>query len=283
MRALVLSGGGSKGAYQVGVLRKWLYEDHIEYDAFCGVSVGAINSAFLAQYPTSTQKAWTGLADAWAAVTPKSVRKRWCPFGALSSLWKKSVYNSEPLQEWLNSALSPDRIAASGKKLRVLTVSWDTSRVHVATELDKNIVDRVVASSSFPVMLSPIKIAGEEWTDGGLRNITPLGEAIRMGADEIDVVMCSNPNILEPFDQKSAALPGRALRALEIMTSQIEESDLRICGYKNDLAELVPKYKKVKIRLVQPSGILVEDSLGFEQVDIQRMIATGYADACRLG
>ena len=56
MRVLVLSGGGDKGSYQVGALRKWLAEDSIEYDVFCGISVGSINSAFLAQFPAGESK-----------------------------------------------------------------------------------------------------------------------------------------------------------------------------------------------------------------------------------
>ena len=284
MRVLVLSGGGDKGSYQVGALRKWLAEDSIEYDVFCGISVGSINSAFLAQFPAGDPKgAWTHLESIWNRVTTNNVKKSWCPLGVLESIWKTSIYNSAPLQKWILSELDQSKIASSGKKLRVVSVSWNTAQSHVADEKDPQIASRVLASASFPVMLNPIEIDGEQWSDGGLRSVTPLGEAIRMGADDIDVIMCNNPDLFGPFNPKSAAIPGHLMRALDILSTQIEVADLKICGYKNDLAELKPEYKKVKIRLLQPSVILTDDSLSFNPKDIQRMMAIGYEDVCELG
>lgn len=284
MRALVLSGGGVKGAYQVGALQKWIGEDGLDYDIFCGVSVGSINAAFLTQFPSGDPKnSFKKLEEVWAKVTQKNVKKSWCPFGVLESAWKPSVYNSTPLQEWIRSELDSKAVAASGKKLRVVSVSWNTGKVHVATEADPEIANRVIASSAFPVMLLPVEIDGEMWTDGGIRNVTPLGEAIRLGADEIDIIMCSNPDLFEPFDpSKESAIPGFMLRGLDILSAQVEVADLKICGLKNDLAELRPEYRKVKFRLLQPNEILVKDSLDFDPEAIKRMMAKGYADACAL-
>lgn len=283
MKALVLSGGGDKGSYQLGALKKWMAEDLIDYDVFCGVSVGSINSAFLAQFPCGDPKgAWEKLNEVWARVTPSNVKKNWFPFGILSSVWKSSVYDSSPLQKWILSELDPEAIHKSGKKLRVVSVSWNTAKSNVADEMDPDIAKRVIASSAFPVMLSHIEIGGEQWSDGGLRNVTPLGEAIRLGADDIDVIMCSDPDLFPSFDPSSHAIPGRLLRSLDILSAQVEVADLKICGYKNDLAELRPEYKKVKIRVLKPKEILTEDSLSFDPNDIKRMIELGYKEACEL-
>lgn len=284
MRALVLSGGGSKGAYQVGALKKWLFEDEIEYDVFCGISVGSLNGSYLAQFPYGHVKnSWSSLKAVWDRVNQSNVKKSWFPFGSLSSLWKPSVYDSRPLQKWVRSELDAPTIAKSGKKLRVVSVSWDTTKTNVSSESDADIAEWVIASSAFPVMLLHAEIGGGQWTDGGLRSVTPLGEAIRVGADEIDVIMCSNPDLFSGFDPKSPAIPDRLERALEIMLSQIEISDLKICGYKNDLAELKPAYRKVKIRLLQPKQILPGSSLSFDQETIQQKMRIGYEDACSLG
>ena len=56
MRALVLSGGAAKGAYQVGALKYLLGELELKYDAVCGTSVGAINAAFLAMFEHGKEK-----------------------------------------------------------------------------------------------------------------------------------------------------------------------------------------------------------------------------------
>lgn len=284
MKALVLSGGGCKGAYQVGALKKWMLEDGNDYDILCGVSVGAINSSFLAQATLGDPKdAWTKLSEMWATVTTEKVKKNWFPLGVLESIWKPSIYNSSPLQTWIKSGLNGSAIALSGRKLRVSAVSWDTGELTSVTETTPNIADWVIASSAFPVMLSPIEINGQTWSDGGIRNVTPLGDAIKLGADEIDVIICSDPYAADPFTPDgSAAIPGYLLRALDLMSDQIMRADLQICGLKNNLSELKPEYKNVKIRVLEPSKVLTTNSLDFTPALISSMIETGYSDAVKL-
>jgi NTE family protein len=285
MRALVLSGGGSKGAYQVGALGKWLGEDRIDYDIFCGISVGAINAAFLAQFGAGLAVgAFQSLDRLWRQVSDRKVWRRWFPFGAASGLWERSVYDSAPLQDWLSGGLNVTSIQTSGKRLRVSAVAWDTAEVRVATETSENLTQWVTASASYPVMLTPVEIEGRLWSDGGLRSITPLGEAIRLGADEVDVILCNNPDHLEPFDPSLAhAIPGFLVRTLDIQSAQIQIADLAVAGLKNDLCELRPEYRRVKIRLLMPSQVLAEDPLRFDPDGIQRMAQQGYEDAHRLG
>src|SRR5712664_3334609 len=132
-RALVLSGGGAKGAYEAGALLQLMGEEKRDYDILCGTSVGAINAAYLAQTPLgSPGAAIDKLLDMWCAVGPEKVYKRWFPFGALSALWKPSVYDSRPLQDWIRSGLSPADIRTSGRKLRVVAVSLKTGESYVA-------------------------------------------------------------------------------------------------------------------------------------------------------
>jgi NTE family protein len=285
MKALVLSGGGCKGAYQVGALQKWMAEDGNDYDLLCGISVGAINAAYLAQTPKGNPKAaWEKLSEIWGRVSSTNVKKSWFPFGVLEAIWKPSVYNSEPLQKWVRTELDTKAVTASGRKLRLVSVSWNSGEARTATEADPNLADWVLASSSFPVGLLPVAIDGQLWTDGGLRSVTPLGEAIQAGADEIDVIMCSNPYAASPFDAKGkAALPSLGLRAIDIMSDEIARADLKICGLKNALAELDAKYKKVKLRILKPSELLTDNSLDFDPATIRRMMAIGYKEACAAG
>lgn len=101
MRALVLSGGGAKGAYQAGAIRHLLGDLGIHYDGFCGSSVGAINAAHLAQFSAGNAlDAATSLLQLRERInTARVYRKRYG--GALwhlPALWKPSVYDSSPLQ-----------------------------------------------------------------------------------------------------------------------------------------------------------------------------------------
>ena len=129
-------------------------------------------------------------------------------------------------------------------------------------------------------MLTPASIGGDLWTDGGLRNVTPLGEAIRAGADDIDVVLSSDPFAKLPFDVQGAhAIPQILLRSIDIMNGEVSRADLRIAGLKNDLSQLRPEYRKVKIRVFQPTEPLPFDSLDFDPGNLRKMIDAGYAQS----
>ena len=129
-------------------------------------------------------------------------------------------------------------------------------------------------------MLTPASIGGDLWTDGGLRNVTPLGEAIHAGAQNVDVVLCSDPFAKSPFEVKDAhAIPQLLLRSIDIMNDEVSRADLRIAGLKNDLSELRTEYRKVKIRLFQPKEPLPFDPLDFDPGNIRKMIDAGYAQS----
>lgn len=93
MRALVLSGGGAKGAYQCGALQYILGDLEVKYDALCGVSVGAINVAFLAMYKHGEEKrSATTLKNMWSSLDSSKIYKRHFPFGRWHAIWKKKLF-----------------------------------------------------------------------------------------------------------------------------------------------------------------------------------------------
>jgi len=280
-RALVLSGGGSRGAFEVGVLQRLMREQQLDYDLLCGTSVGAINASYLAQTPLGQpREAASRLRALWDTVTTAKVRKSWFPFGRVSAFFKTSVYDSSPLQAWIRAGLDAAAVRVSGRRLRIVSVAFGSGESFVADEQTPDLVEWVIASSAFPVMLTPASIRGDLWTDGGLRTITPLGEAIRAGADEIDVVLSSDPFASSSIDVRDAhAIPQLLLRSIDILNGEVSRSDLRIAGLKNDLAVLRPKYRKLKIRLFQPSAPLPFDPLDFDPANLRKMIDAGYAQS----
>src|SRR5215471_1342664 len=142
MKALVLSGGGAKGAYQVGALNRWMGEEGHDYDAVCGISVGAINGAFLAQFPCGNPQATAGeLNRLWQRVRNDNVKRSWFPFGILESIFKRSVYDSGPLANWIRSELSAEKVRASGRKLRISAVSWNSGEARIIDESSADLPD----------------------------------------------------------------------------------------------------------------------------------------------
>lgn len=283
MRALVLSGGGSKGAFQIGVLKRWMGDEGLDYDIMCGVSVGALNIAGLSHSPYGEpQAAIKWLEDFWMkhVTGTESIYKRWFPFGRLHSLWEKSVYNSRPLMKLVREHLDLSKVKTSGRRLAVGAVCLNTGEHAFGTEEDPNFAEWVLASSSFPVFLTPIEIDGKLWSDGGIVNITPLAKAIEMGATEIDVIICSDPWLDNKWNvAKQSAVPNQIIRTLSLMSDQIAKNDIELTGLKNELADINENYQYVKVRVCVPSVPLNVDSLEFNPSDIVRMIEQGYHDA----
>lgn len=283
MRALVLAGGGCKGAYQAGAIQHLMGNLGIDYGIICGTSVGAINAAFLAQTKLGRpQAAAKSLFDLWYSVSTEKVRKSWPVFGPLSALWKQSVYDSSPVHAWIRSGLDEYKIQGSGRKLRLVSVGLGSGEVKVADETTPNIADWVIASSAFPVMLSPIAINGDLWVDGGVRRVTPLGQAIEAGATDVDVIMCSDP--FAPSKQPVAGMHALQilLRTIDIMNDEVSRADLQTCGLKNDIAQRGGKYKYVNVRTLFPSTPITVDSLDFDHVQIENMMNLGYLDAIKV-
>lgn len=281
MRALVLSGGAVKGAYQIGVLKKWMNEEGRDYEIMCGVSVGALNVSMISQIPFGHPKvAFDRMLKIWSGIDNSTIYKQWTFFGEVAGLWKTSLLDSQPLIDFVHQNLDVNAIKNSGRIVRVGAVCLDTGEHRFGTEKDDNIADWVLASSSFPIFLKPIEIEGKMWSDGGIMSITPLAEAIRLGATEIDVIMCSNPDLGDVWgSHKRRAIPDMVIRLVDLQSDQILRSDLKVIGLKNDLAQINSQYSHVKIRVVRPKVSLVDNSLDFNPDVIKHLIDVGYADA----
>jgi len=278
MRALVLSGGGARGAYQVGVLRKVLKDEGRDYDIICGVSVGAINAAGLAQFPKGKgAEAWEWLHDLWLKIKPDDIYEKWAGW-PVSVLTKASVFDTAPLRKLIQDNLNEQAVKDSGKLLRMGVVSWNTGEYKIITERWDNLAWWVLASASYPVMFEPIRVGGEVYTDGGARNVTPLKSALEAGAREIDVIMASNPFSPSSWSEKGQKTFDYLFRYLGISSDEIMRNDLLSLGVDNPFVELVPEYQDVKIRVQKPRNPVL-DSLEFEPANIQAMIKQGYKEA----
>jgi NTE family protein len=276
MRALVLSGGGSYGAFQVGVLQHLMVKLERQYNIYCGVSVGAINCAHLAMYPFYNGiRAAMDLLSLWMTLDTKKVYKRWFPFGKLHALWKKSLYNSGPLKDLLHREISIEKLQNSGNKLRIGAVSLNTGKYKLFTEKDHDIVKGVIGSSAFPGALDPARTDNQIWTDGGIRNVTPLKAAIEAGADEIDVVLTFTENVKQNFNNNDKTI-SLALKVLDILMQEIMDNDLKIAELINDqVRQGRPDKKEVKINIIRPENHIPGNSLDFNPELISKMLSIG--------
>ncbi len=196
VRALVLSGGGGRGAYHVGVLR--FLEEHEWYpDVIAGTSIGAVNGAAIASGHTS-HSLWA----LWRRLRTDDVQRRAWDLFSLDE-WDH-LLDTTPLRRTLieEGWLDLSRINAQPpiRHLRVTVVEMETGRLRVfGNSPDPSpgshcehvtiTLDHILASCSIPLVYPPTRIDDVAFWDGGTVANTPLGPAIDAGAEDIVVVL----------------------------------------------------------------------------------------------
>ncbi len=200
-RALVLSGGGPKGAFETGAIYHLVVHRNCDFHEFSGSSVGALNAVFLAQAAESSDPAEShtnltaqteGLVSLWQSVKgPRDIMKsrrfatlRFGLFGL------ENLNDFQPLRRLLQANISTEKLA-KGRPARVGVVSfWDggyrevLARPESSPQVGTRFLDYLYASSVPPLYGKLPRIVDgsladtpKQWpqfTDGGLRHITPV-------------------------------------------------------------------------------------------------------------
>lgn len=227
-RGIVLAGGGARGAYEAGVLAyifQELPEKLIapgRLQVVCGTSVGAIHAGYLAATAHLPRRDIGRLIDLWRTLRlekmlrihprdllrlPSEVRALFQPDGRARGV----LINSAELREMVLRNASWDRIRPNldAGYLEAITVSC----THVMSGKTTVFVDRsepglppwtrdprievrrsaitgdhALASASIPILFPPVRIDGQYFSDGGLRQNTPLSPALRLGCDRVLVI-----------------------------------------------------------------------------------------------
>jgi hypothetical protein len=206
-RALVLSGGGSKGAFEAGAIYHLVVQRHCDFHEFSGVSVGALNGAFLAQGAPSDDPSESlnnlvtqseGLVSLWQSVKGSGdIRKprplatvRWGLFGL------ESMNDFGPLHRLLDRNISMEKLA-NGRPVRAGVVSFWTGGYReigaqplLSKSGGRSFLEYLFASSVPPVYGKLPRIPDgssadnpKDWpqfTDGGLRHITPVASYFKI-------------------------------------------------------------------------------------------------------
>lgn len=263
---LVLSGGGSRGAYEAGILH-YIRTDlarrlgrHVPIDIVTGTSVGAINAAFLAATMNDPQTQAQQIVAAWRSLRIEeliSLRAGDLLRGA------RMMLGGDPPPPTPGTFRYGGLLDTTGlERFVIRTIPWrgidrnlrdrslyalSVSATHVGTghtvvflscadpvprewSRDPFVRHRaarigprhVLASAAIPLLFPTVKIGEEYFTDGGLRQNTPMSPAIRLGADRLVLIslrhVARNPPELQKERVEAVPKPlflaGKALNAL---------------------------------------------------------------------
>jgi NTE family protein len=187
--ALVLGGGGTRGAVQIGMLQV-LTEHGFVPDRVYGSSVGAVNGVAFAGDPT--RRGVERMTRIWTGLTRDDVY----PQGRLHGPWlyfqqRDSVYPNSGLRQVIDDGITFERLEDAAVPVEVVATSLTDGRPRWFTY--GSAVDAVLASSAVPAIFPPVEIDGERFIDGGVVDNVPIRRAIEGGATRIVVLLCGPP------------------------------------------------------------------------------------------
>jgi NTE family protein len=280
---LVLSGGGAKGAFQVGAERVLREERGYRWERIFGVSVGALNGTMIGQ------ERYRELADVWRSIREQDVYRKygWIRIALRMAILKKlGLYDNTPLRGTI------DRHAANHRfriPVHVGRVSLVTGQYETVTNErpEHEFLDAVWQSATMPIIWEPIAL--NAYVDGGLRNIAPLGDALEFNPTEI-VVIVAGTNDVERIARPRNVVDVATRSLVDITLNEILINDVREFVRINRLvrqaaehgvkllSERGTPYRYVPITVVQP-GESLGDTLDFSQDSIRRRVELGEAAA----
>jgi len=288
-RALVLSGGGGRGAYEVGVWRR-LQEVGWQPDIICGTSIGAINGALIGS-------GWDAdrLEQLWESLHEKNIFKL--------SVWRRIKYrvnkllgrhpdwpafmDNEPARRMLTEVIDLARLRQD--QPRVVVAATNVLRAKLEYFSGEELTtEHILASCSIPAIFPWCEINGELYWDGGVMANTPIAPAINAGATEVLVVLMA-PLAGEQVDPPQSTRQALAW-AFDMITIGSAQNltrslayqlggDLR--DYQNSLAEHhCVEIGGIRIGVVEPTSASGLDSvLDLNPHNVKARIEAGYQDA----
>jgi NTE family protein len=179
--AFVLSGGGSLGAVQVGMLQA-LGERGVAPDLLVGTSAGAINAAFVGGHGMSAE-ALLELAGLWRSLRRRDVFTLRPLQGVLATAGiRPSLFSAEPLRRLVAANLGYTDLMDSRVEVHLVSTDLLTGQEVLLSSGDA--ASAVVASAAIPGVFPPVCRESRVLVDGGIAEHAAIRHAIERGADE---------------------------------------------------------------------------------------------------
>ena len=277
MRAVVLSGGGSKGSYQIGVW-KALRKLKIKYDIVTGTSVGALNGALMVQNKFhKAYKLWKEInmstlfgEDIKNPKTKKELVKIY-----RTNFFKNGGMEVVELQNLIDKNINKDTFFKSKINYGLVTINLSGKK---ALQLEKSKIkqeklsDYLIASASCYPAFQAKDIDGKKYIDGGMFDNLPINLAVKLGADEIIAVDLCAPGVKQRVkDKKNLKIttikPNNKLS--NFLNFNEEEAKINIKYGYNDAMKIFDKFYGKKYTFKKRHFIQISED--YKQVYIKKV------------
>ena len=274
MRALVISGGGSKGAFAGGVAQYLMQCQKREYDMFLGTSTGSLLVPHLALnkidkiYDIFTNVQQQDIFSVSPFVQRKKGDREYVSIDFVNSLWqfvkmKRTFGESKALRRNIKRNFTREEyeeIKAIRHDVVVTVSNLSMNRVEYKSINDctyEEFCNWIWISCNYIPFMSLAKVDGYEYADGGLGCVIPIREAILRGATEVDAI------VLEAENLGKQRVLGKNPFSLMMnlfghLLDQVERNDIVI-------GQLAAKNRNVKLNLYYTPTSLTENTLIFSK------------------
>lgn len=290
MKALVISGGGSKGAFAGGVAEYLIQEKKNDYDIFVGTSTGSLMLTHLALGKVKELKKIYSNVDQHAIfnICPFKIKKTNGQvnvginhFNTLRNFLRgsKTFGESYNLKTLIDENIKDSylrKVKNSRKKVLVTVSNLTLNQVEFKALSDhsyQDFRDFIWASSNFVPFMSLMIKDNYEYADGGFANLVPIHEAIRQGATEIDAI------VLETEVSQLNRMPSK--NPFSLITNLFSYMQMHIEKYNISIGKLEADDHNVKLNLYYTPMILTTNTLVFEKEKMRQWWRDGFKYAER--
>ncbi len=279
-KALVISGGGSKGAFSVGVIKDIIQTYRLDFDVLVGTSTGALIAPLAALGELKT------LEDLYSTVTNDKIITKY-NFGERVLSGDISIFTFGPLKNIIKTIYTDayfDRLMRSGKEVYLTTVCLQTEELVVFTTAKdprpskyysaRTLVNgdqfraAVLASASQPVFTPPVKVDENvpgaanrdyQYVDGGVREYAGIAMAVDAGASEIFTILHASKNLAPVAGEQLRQIFPILERTIAMFITDVGDNDLYVPFQYNEALKYINAVKK-KMRA---SGVAQADIDGY--------------------
>jgi len=284
-KALVISGGGSKGAFAGGVAQYLITKEFREYDLFLGTSTGSLMVSHLALGMLDELKTiYTNVnQESIFSNNPFIIRRvsgeNVVTINHLNTLWnffngRKTFGESKNLRKLIFDSVTIEMfesIRKNNKEVMVTVSNLTANQIEYKSSNDctyKDFCDWIWGSCNFVPFMSLLEKNKQQYADGGFGALVPIRQAILCGATEIDAI------ILETEVSQINRIPSKNPFSLlfdvfDFMLEHVEKHNITI-------GKLAANGKNVKLNLYYTPTVLTTNSLVFDQKLMTKWWESGY-------
>lgn len=270
---IVLSGGGAKGAGQLGMML-YLEERGLQPEFISGISVGSLNATFWAQEGNLHL-----LERLWREIKGNSdiYQTNWL------RPWKliRSIHDNTPLWKKIKQYVDLDKLKQSPIELKIGAVQLQSGAYLLVDKTHRDFQKMLLASTAIPMVFPAVTYKGREYVDGGVRDSAPLKPAIQSGCDQIYVLHCY-PLELDEQMRDFHNLVSIGIRSFAILYNELLRNDINTCEKINKavcagMGFEGGKYRFIELKLIAPAkDQSFGDELDFSPQLISKNIDLGY-------